>query len=104
MWVFKTKLKADGSIQRLKARLTAKGFTQVPGSDFDETYASVVSWDTLRILFATAAEYDMDVSVRDISVWTSLTCTLNLLRAFRSGERLKTDATPLCMFLDRSTV
>ena len=65
-WVFKTKRKADGSIQRLKARLTAKGFTQVPGSDFDETYASVVSWDTLRILFATAAEYDMDVSVRDI--------------------------------------
>lgn len=33
-WVFRTKQKADGSIERHKARLVAKGFNQVAGQDF----------------------------------------------------------------------
>ena len=32
-WVFRTKLKADGSLDKYKARLVAKGFQQTPGVD-----------------------------------------------------------------------
>jgi hypothetical protein len=56
-WVFKIKYNADGSIQRYKARLCAKGFTQIPGQDFDDIFAPVVRYDSLRILLALSAHY-----------------------------------------------
>ncbi|GLB43947.1 putative mitochondrial protein [Lyophyllum shimeji] len=49
-WVFVTK--SDG---RKKARLVAKGFSQVEGIDFDEIFSPVVRYETVRLMFATAA-------------------------------------------------
>jgi hypothetical protein len=40
-WVFKIMTKSDGSVERYKARLAARGFQQTKGLDYDETFAPV---------------------------------------------------------------
>ncbi|RVW50549.1 Retrovirus-related Pol polyprotein from transposon RE1 [Vitis vinifera] len=40
-WIFKTKLHANGSIERHKARFVAKGFSQIHGLDFEDTFSPV---------------------------------------------------------------
>jgi hypothetical protein len=44
------KRQADGSIDKFKAQLVAQDFTQCPGFDFDNTYATIVCFDFLRLL------------------------------------------------------
>lgn len=53
-WVFKVKIDANGQISTYKARLVAIGFSQRPGIDFDETFAPVVRYDSIRYLLALA--------------------------------------------------
>jgi hypothetical protein len=55
-WVFKVKRLADSSVDKFNVRFVAQGFSQRPGFDFDETYAPVVRFDSLRLLLAITAE------------------------------------------------
>jgi hypothetical protein len=66
-WVFAVKYAIDGSIQRFKARLVARGFSQVRGIDFQETFAPTIRIDSLRILLAIAALEDLEAHQFDVN-------------------------------------
>jgi hypothetical protein len=48
-WVYKTKSTVDGHISRYKSKLVAKGFQQVHGIDYDETFAPVEKMHSIRL-------------------------------------------------------
>jgi hypothetical protein len=54
-WVFKVKTKSDGSIERYKAHLIARGFQQTQGRDYNETFAPVANMTTVQTMIAVAA-------------------------------------------------
>jgi len=54
-WVYKTKLNENGEVDKCKARLVAKGYAQEKGVDYNEVFAPVARWDTIRTVIALAA-------------------------------------------------
>ena len=55
-WIYKIKHAADGSIEKYKARFVARGFSQVEGVDYDETFAPVARYSSIRSVVSIAAE------------------------------------------------
>jgi hypothetical protein len=64
--IFKTKGQADSNIARYKARLCGKGFSQIHGLDFNETFAPTVKSTTLRIIFSLVAKLDLHCEQTDV--------------------------------------
>ena len=65
-WIYKTKQDADGNVQKHKARMVARGFTQQPGIDFNEMFAPVACIDTVRIVLAIAVQKKWHVHQMDV--------------------------------------
>ncbi|KAE8224207.1 hypothetical protein CF319_g2861 [Tilletia indica] len=60
-WVLRIKRNADATIQKYKGRLVARGFTQVHGVDYDETFAPTSRLQILRLFCALSAALDMEL-------------------------------------------
>ena len=65
-WIFKKKMDADGNVTVYKARLVVKGFRQVQGVDYDETFSPVAMLKSVRIMLAIAAFFDYEIWQMDV--------------------------------------
>src|SRR6266446_4140937 len=66
-WVFRIKRKADGTIDKYKARLVARGFTQIYGINYFDTYSPVAKMASFRTILAMAACLDWDIESFDFN-------------------------------------
>ncbi|KAK8593425.1 hypothetical protein V6N12_045507 [Hibiscus sabdariffa] len=65
-WVFKKKTNMDGNVQTYKGRLVAKGYRQIHGIDYDETFSPVDMFKSIRILLAIVAFHDYEIWQMDV--------------------------------------
>lgn len=66
--MFKLKLRTNGKIDKYKARLVARGFTQEKGFDYNETYSPAAKLTTFRVLLAVANHFGHHVQVHQMDV------------------------------------
>ena len=66
IWVFNVKYNLDGSIERYKTRLEAKGYTQTYRVDYKETFAPVAKMNTFRILISLVVNLNWKLKQYDI--------------------------------------
>lgn len=60
-WVYRTKYGPDGSIDKHKAILVAKGFSQVEGVDYTETFAPIAKMNSILLVLSIAASFHWEV-------------------------------------------
>lgn len=65
--MFRAKQNADGTLNKLKARLVVKGFSQEYGIDYFETFAPVARLDTIRLLVALATQRQWKIHQLDVN-------------------------------------
>ncbi|GKV36117.1 hypothetical protein SLEP1_g44285 [Rubroshorea leprosula] len=65
-WVYRVKMNYDGTINKYKARLVVKGYSQLAGIDFTETFAPIARHETIRLLLALAADKGWSVFHLDV--------------------------------------
>jgi hypothetical protein len=65
-WVFKKKLRPDGTIERYKARLVIKGYSQKKGENFFYTHSPVARMTTICVLLSLAASHGLLVHQMDV--------------------------------------
>nr|GEU45474.1 zinc finger, CCHC-type [Tanacetum cinerariifolium] len=65
-WIFKRKLKVDGTVEKFKARLVIQGFKQKSGIDYFDTYAPVARISTIRLLISMASIHNQIIHQMDV--------------------------------------
>ena len=65
-WLYKVKQAADGSVEKHKARFVARGFSQVEGIDYDETFAPIARYSSIRSMLALSAQMGWKIHQMDL--------------------------------------
>ena len=66
-WVFKAKMHVDSTLDKLKARMVTRGFSQIYGVDFTDTFAPTIKFDTLRLFLVLVALEDLECHQVDVN-------------------------------------
>ncbi|GKB43959.1 retrovirus-related pol polyprotein from transposon TNT 1-94, partial [Tanacetum coccineum] len=67
-WIFKKKMKVDGTIDKYKARLVIKGYRQHEGLDYFDTYSPVTRITSIRMILAIAALRNLEIHQMDVKM------------------------------------
>jgi hypothetical protein len=65
-WLYKIKHAADGSVEKYKARFVARGFSQKEGIDYDEIFAPVARYSSIRTIISLAAVFGWKLHQMDV--------------------------------------
>ena len=99
-WIFKRKLKDDGTIDKYKARLVVKEFRQKEGLNYFDTYSPVTRITSIRLLIALAAVYDLQI--HQMENWKKKFIWNNLKGLLSPDKKIKyVDLLSLCMDLNK---
>ena len=66
-WVLRVKTNEKGEIEKYKARVVAKGFSQVEGVDYDQTFSSTVRFESIRQMVALGTSKSMEMHQMDVT-------------------------------------
>jgi hypothetical protein len=65
-WAFKRKLNAEAKVEKYKAQLVEKGYSQVEGIDFGEIFSPVSKLTSIRFLLSIVVAFDFEVEKMDV--------------------------------------
>ena len=66
-WVFRVKKNERGEIEKYKARVVAKGYSQVEGVDYDQTFSPTVRFESIRQMVALGASRGLEMHQMDVT-------------------------------------
>ena len=69
-WIYKVKQVADGSIKKHKVRFVAKGFSQMEGIDYKETFAPIARYSSIISIISLVAQ--MGWKIHQMNVKTTI--------------------------------
>jgi hypothetical protein len=67
-WLFKIKHAANGSIEKYKARFVAHGFSHKEGIDYEETFAHVARYTSIKTIIALVAKMKWNLHQMDVKI------------------------------------
>ena len=65
-WIYKIRHSADGSIEKYKGKFVASGFSQKKGIDYEETFAPVARYTSIRTIMAVASKIEWKLHHMDV--------------------------------------
>ena len=55
-WIYKVKKAADGSVEKYKARFLARGFSHVEGIEYEEPFAPIARYSSIRTILSLSVQ------------------------------------------------